>query len=307
MLGMAFFFDQTLPHFSMRSLLILALLLFTATITRAARVDTLAIPSAAMGKTYRAAVVLPASYARNKKARYPVLYLLHGAYGNFRDWLTQTPDRQLLHRLADQYNLIIVTPEGETASFYLDSPVNAASQFETYLTREVLPKIDQTYRTVADRRGRVIAGLSMGGHGALYLSARHPDLYAAAGSMSGALDLRSVNRRLSPEAAAQRAQLFAPVLGSETDNADRFVANSVVSLVDLMQRNNLPLLIDCGVDDGLLEINREVHRRLLYNHTAHDYTERPGGHTWEYWQDALPYQVLFLQQVLKGNGVTVPL
>ena len=252
-------------------------------------------------------MVLPASYARNKKARYPVLYLLHGAYGNFRDWLTQTPDRQLLHRLADQYNLIIVTPEGETASFYLDSPVNAASQFETYLTREVLPKIDQTYRTVADRRGRVIAGLSMGGHGALYLSARHPDLYAAAGSMSGALDLRSVNRRLSPEAAAQRAQLFAPVLGSETDNADRFVANSVVSLVDLMQRNNLPLLIDCGVDDGLLEINREVHRRLLYNHTAHDYTERPGGHTWEYWQDALPYQVLFLQQVLKGNGVTVPL
>ena len=287
-------------------LFLLALLLAgAATAASAARVDTLAIPSAAMRKTCRAAVVLPASYAKNKKARYPVLYLLHGAYGNFRDWLTQTPDKQLLHRLADQYNLIIVNPEGETASFYLDSPVSPNSQFETYLTREVLPKIDQTYRTVADRKGRVIAGLSMGGHGALYLSARHPDLYCAAGSMSGALDLRSVNRKLSPEAVAQRAQLFAPILGSETDNADRFVANSVVSLVDLMQRNHLPLIIDCGVDDGLLEINREVHRRLLYNHTAHDYTERPGGHTWDYWQEALPYQVLFLQQVLKANGATV--
>ena len=289
----------------LRPFLLALLLAGATTAASAAQVDTLAIPSAAMRKTFRAAVVLPASYARNKKARYPVLYLLHGAYGNFRDWLTQTPDKQLLHRLADQYNLIIVNPEGQTASFYLDSPTNPDSQFETYLTREVLPKIDQTYRTVADRKGRVIAGLSMGGHGALYLSARHPDLYCAAGSMSGALDLRSVNRRLSPEAAAQRAQLFAPVLGSETANADRFAANSVVSLVDQLQRNALPLIIDCGTDDGLLEINREVHRRLLYNHTAHDYTERPGGHTWDYWQDALPYQVLFLHQVLTQNGTAV--
>ena len=159
----------------MRPLLLLAYLLLTATAARAARVDTLAIASAAMHKSYRAAVVLPASYAKNKKANYPVLYLLHGAYGHFSDWLSKTPDKQLLHRLADQYNLIIVTPEGETFSFYLDSPVKADSQFETYLTKEVLPKIDDTYRTVRDRRGRVIAGLSMGGHGALFLAARHPD------------------------------------------------------------------------------------------------------------------------------------
>ena len=74
----------------MRSLLLLAgLLLLAAPAARAARVDTLAIPSAAMHKTYRAAVVLPASYAKNKKANYPVLYLLHGAYGHFGDWLNK--------------------------------------------------------------------------------------------------------------------------------------------------------------------------------------------------------------------------
>jgi len=178
----------------MRYLLFLSFLL-AATTARASRVDTLAIPSAAMHKTYRAAVVLPASYAKNKKASYPVLYLLHGAYGHFADWLKNTPDKQLVHQLADQYNLIIVLPEGETFSFYLDSPVSPDSQFETYLTKEVLQKIDQTYRTVADRRGRVISGLSMGGHGAIYLAARHPDLYCAAGSMSGALDLMSFNRK----------------------------------------------------------------------------------------------------------------
>ena len=302
-------FILNLPHFApllMYRRLLLALCLFMAAPAAfAARVDTLAIASAVMHKTYRAAVVLPASYARNKKANYPVLYLLHGAYGHFADWLKSPPDKRLVHNLADQYNIIIVLPEGETFSFYLDSPVSPESQFETYLTREVLPKIDQTYRTVRDRKGRVIAGLSMGGHGALFLSARHPDLYCAAGSMSGALDLSSFNRKLSPADAAQRAKIWAPILGSETDNPERFAANSVLSLVDQLQLNKLPLIIDCGVDDGLIDINREVHRRLLYNHTPHDYTERPGAHTWQYWQNALPYQMLFFQQVLKTNGVTV--
>ena len=171
-----------------------------------------------MRKTYSAAVVLPASYAKNKKTHYTVFYLLHGAYGHFADWLKNTPDELLLASSADQYNLIIVLPEGETFAFYLDSPVSPDSQFETYLTKEVLPKIDQTYRTVADCRGRVITGLSMGGHGVRYLSARHPDLYCAAGSMSGALDLMSFNRTLSPADAAQRAKFWAPILGSETDN-----------------------------------------------------------------------------------------
>ena len=284
----------------------LLLVLLAAPIARAARVDTLAIPSAAMHRTYRAAVVLPASYAKNKTAHYPVLYLLHGAFGHFADWLRKTPDRQLLHRLADQYNLIIVNPEGETFSFYLDSPVKADSQFETYLTREVIPAIDQHYRTVADKRGRVISGLSMGGFGALYLSARHPDLYCAAGSMSGALELSSANRRFSPDELAWRAKNIQPILGSEADNPAFFAANSVLNLVDKIHQNALPLILDCGVDDGLIDTNREMHRRLVYNHTPHEYTERPGAHTWEYWQTALPYQVLFLAQVLRGNGVLVP-
>jgi putative tributyrin esterase len=286
-------------------LLLLLLLLGAASHSFAAKVDTLDIPSAAMQKTYRAAVVLPASYAKNKKVAYPVLYLLHGAYGHFNDWLSKTPDKTLLHRLADQYNLIIVTPEGETFSFYLDSPVNKASQFETYITKEVIEKIDNTYRTVRSSKGRVITGLSMGGHGALYLSGRHPELFAAAGSMSGALDLSITNRKLNPDEARQRQSLFNPILGPETPAPSAYSTNSVVNMADILYRNGLPLIIDCGVDDFLIEINREVHRRLAYNHTPHDYTERPGAHTWEYWENALPYHVLFFQKVLKANAVAV--
>ena len=146
----------------------------------------------------------------------------------------------------------------------------------------------------------------MGGHGALYLSARHPELFAAAGSMSGALDLRSLTRNVSEAEKANREKLWAPVLGSETEHPERFTANSVMSLLPQIDQNQLPLIIDCGVDDFLIEINREFHRRLVYQHTPHDYTERPGAHTWEYWQNALPYQVLFFRKVLAANGVLVP-
>ena len=272
--------------------------------SQAATVDSIDVPSAAMKKTYKAAVVLPATYAKSKAA-FPVLYLLHGGGGHFRDWLTSTPDKMLVKNLADQYNLIIVMPEGETFSWYLNSPLNKESQFETYITEEVISKIDGTYRTVKANKGRVITGLSMGGHGALYLSARHPDLFCAAGSMSGALDMNWTNWKIPPQFASNIKQGFQKLVG-DTTNVELYASYSVVNMADKMRANNLKLIIDCGVDDFLIEPNRELHRRLVYNQTPHEYIERPGGHTWDYWQNALPYHIMFFHQVLKANGVTVP-
>ncbi len=221
------------------------------------------------------------------------------------EWLQKTPDKQLLHKLADQYNLIIVTPEGETLGGYLDSPVQTDNKFETYLTQEVLTKIDNTYRTIRDRKGRVITGLSMGGHGALYLATRHPDLYCAAGSMSGALDLNFTNWKISPEFTQQITPRFARILGPLGTTPDLYAANSVVYMADKMKTNDVKLIFDCGVDDFLIEPNRELHRRLVYNKTPHDYTEHPGGHTWDYWENSLPYHLLFFHKILKANGSTV--
>lgn len=87
-----------------------------------AKIDSLDVPSAVMKKNMRAAIVVPESYSKGK-ANYPVLYLLHGGFGHFNDWPTKLPDKTLLQRLADQYNLLIVMPEGEIFSYYLDSPV----------------------------------------------------------------------------------------------------------------------------------------------------------------------------------------
>ena len=113
----------------------------------AATVDTINIPSQVMNKHYKAVIVLPASYSSGEKA-YPVLYLLHGGYGHYDDWIKKTPDTTLIQTLADQYHLIVVMPEGEIFSYYLNSPVLKESQFETYITKEVIEKIDNSYRTI---------------------------------------------------------------------------------------------------------------------------------------------------------------
>ncbi|MCY1237682.1 Endo-1,4-beta-xylanase Z precursor [compost metagenome] len=281
-------------------LLLVVFFLLSGLISQAAKVDTLAIPSTAMGKTYNAAVVLPNSYSKSK-TKYPVMYLLHGAYGHFRDWLKSTPNKMTVKDLADQYDIIIVMPEGETFSFYLDSPVNRESQFETYITKEVIQKIDQTYRTIHEKKGRVITGLSMGGHGALYLATKHPDLYAAAGSMSGAVDMGTM-KNMGVDAPERIDKLMEPVFGPQGAPQEVYAAHAVLNMVDKMKANALSLIIDCGVDDFLIGPNRELHRRLVYSKVSHEYTERPGAHTWEYWENALPYHALFFSKIFKANG-----
>ena len=275
-------------------ILVFTVLLCVSSMSYAAKTDTLQVASAAMNKTYKIAVVLPDSYAKSKTSL-PVLYLLHGAYGHFDDWLKKTPNKNLVKNLADQYNLIIVMPEGETFSFYLDSPVNQGSQFETFITQEVIQKVDKTYKTISNKSGRVITGLSMGGHGALYLSAKHPDLFCAAGSMSGALDMTVM---LNRDPSAQVVKLMEPVFGDKNADPEMYAKYSVLGMLDKIKSNKLPLIIDCGVDDFLIEPNRELHRRLVYNKVEHDYTERPGAHTWDYWENSLPYHVLFFSKIL---------
>ena len=285
----------------MKALQTLILLCGLSISALAAQVDTLDIPSAGMNQTLHAAVVLPSTYKKTKTT-YPVLYLLHGGGGSFRDWLSKVPDKTLLHRMADQYNIIIVTPDGGPYSYYFDSPLDKTSQYETFIATELPQKIEATYRTIQDRKGRIIAGLSMGGHGAMYIAARHPDRYCAVGSMSGVMNINTATWKVEPAFAQSRAQNFAKLLGAPKDTLMPYPGYTIVSMTDQLKANNIPLIFDVGVDDFLIEPNRDLHRRLLANKTPHDYTERPGAHTWEYWANALPYQLLFFQKVLMANG-----
>lgn len=251
-------------------------------------VDTLKTYSPEMDKEVKSLVILPNEYDRDTTKVFPVLYLLHGFSGDYTNWLDYFPE---LRDYVNEFDMIVVTPDGDYDSWYLDSPIDDKVCYETFMTSTLIEDIDKTYRTISDRKHRGIAGLSMGGHGALYLSIRHPELYGAASSMSGGVDLRPFpdNWNLKKK------------LGNLSDHPDNWADNSVINLVDRLKNNQLKIFVDIGVDDFFLEVNRNLHKKLLDLKIDHDYIERPGGHTWKYWRNALPYSMLFFRDFFEGE------
>lgn len=255
-------------------------ILLVPSIARAGQVDTVEIFSVSMQKSIPCVIITPDRYSITGDS-YPVLYLLHGWSGHFGSWLTDAPQ---LQAYADTYQMLIVCPDGGYGSWYLDSPVDSSVRYETHIAVEVVGYVDHYYYTRRKREGRAISGLSMGGHGALRLAIRHPDVFGAAGSMCGGLDLRPFKKNDWDLKA---------ILGSPKDHWDNWEQASVVNLIPRLAGIDIPLLIDCGTGDFFIETNREMHRRLLEAGFNHEYTERPGEHNHEYWSNAVDYQIVF--------------
>ena len=260
---------------------LLLLLLLPACLVFSASVDTITIYSKAMQKDLKAVVILPESY-KNKSNRYPVVYLLHGASGNFSNWITKVPG---IKAYADQFQLIIVCPDGGRSSWYFDSKIDENSQYETHIAKEVPAYIDAEYHTMPGKQHRAITGLSMGGHGALSLAWKYSQFFGAAGSMSGALDLVPFKGRYS----------LSQVLG-DTASIAVYQQASVVNLT-LNSPPEIPkLIIDCGLEDPFIPSNRQLHLQLSNAGIPHDYIERDGKHDWKYWDNAVGYQLMFFDR-----------
>ncbi|CAG4890142.1 alpha/beta hydrolase [Paraburkholderia saeva] len=252
-----------------------------------------AIPSAAMHKSFDATVVLPDAYGHGTDAdRYPVVYLLHGSGGDYTDWSANTQ----IGRLADRYHVILVMPDGGHESWYIDSPADPRSRYETYVGTEVVAYIDAHFRTIATRQARAITGLSMGGFGALRIALDRPDAFGAAGSISGAVDPRACE----DEPGINR------VFGDPARHAAFWNSKAIVENARIFERAHIALTIDCGVDDSLVASNRTLHERLVELGVPHDYAERPGGHTWEYWANSIQYQVLFFATSFQHDAAESP-
>ena len=253
----------------------------------AATVDTIVTYSASMHKNIKAVVIKPSDYAKTK--HFPVVYLLHGYSGNYADWITKAPS---VTSYADLFHLIIVCPDGDYNSWYFDSPVDSTKRYETYISTELVHWIDSAFATIASPKGRAITGLSMGGHGALYLAFRHQDVFGAAGSMSGGVDLQPFPAYWD----------ISKKLGDYADHPEVWKNNSVTSLIYLIANKNFPLLFDCGVDDFFYNVNVKFHQKLLDNHIPHDFIVRPGAHTWEYWSNSIGFQMLFMHNFFERNS-----
>ena len=210
---------------------------------------------------------------------YPVLYLLHGASGNYQSWAT-FPE---LPRHLEQFEMFVVLPEGGKFGWYLDSSLVEDSQYESYLVKELIPYIDQKYNTESTRTGRGICGLSMGGHGAVTLALKHPALFGSASSMSGILDLTRH---------PQSWEIWR-LLGMFKDNKENWEANSALSLIQTKPVQPFALFISCGFDDFAFQENREFHKVLQEKQISHFYVEHQGTHSSNYWRDHTKEHLLF--------------
>ena len=254
-----------------------------------ASVDTVSIYSNSMFKNVKCVVVTPGNYSK-AGPRFPVVYLLHGHGGKYSNWAMRVPE---LQKLADENQLMIVCPDGAVSSWYFDSPVDLTMQYETNVAKEIPAFIDSVYQTIRDRKGRAITGLSMGGHGGLFLGFRHADFFGACGSMSGALDVSRITRGYDMEKR----------LGDTIVNRQKYLDWSVINVIEKYPKDSLAIIMDCGTEDFIIDMSRRTHAKMLQLKIPHDYTERPGKHDWSYWRKAIGYQLLFFKEYFNNGRI----
>ncbi|MBK8956666.1 MAG: esterase family protein [Saprospiraceae bacterium] len=244
-----------------------------------ARVDTVQIYSTQMSRSFPALIFQP-DVTEGSHEKYPVLYLLHGHSSDYSGW---NYVEMQLRNWADQFKIIIVCPDGNYASWYVNSPVLPQSKFDTYISEEVRLYVERHYPALRDKNFRGITGVSMGGHGAIYLALKHPGLYGLAGSISGALDILPFPGEWNLE------EVFGRFRGRE----DLWQKFSCLYLLDSHCHPDLRFRIDCGTDDFFIQANRQFQSKLKSMNLNHEYHESPGGHDIDYWIRAFEDQLRY--------------
>jgi S-formylglutathione hydrolase FrmB len=242
------------------------------------RVETIQFRSKLINAMLPYSVALPEDYDDSTTTRYPVLYLLHGLTGHYNDWFSRTN----VADYAAQYRLIVVTPEGND-SWYIDSTAVPTEKYESYILNEIIPDVQARYRTIEARYARAIAGLSMGGYGAVKFGLKSPSTFAFVGSMSGAFGITRVDDQGIQWAALKNSMKVFGAVGSDTRKQ-----NDVFELIKQLPANrisSLPFIyFDSGTEDaGVFADNRELAALLVEKKIPHEYRELPGDHSWGYW------------------------
>lgn len=255
----------------------------------AATVDTVSVYSNSMHKNIKAVVIKPESYY-STSTRFPVVYLLHGYGGYYSNWIIRVPE---LKNYVDTYQLLIVCPDGETGSWYFDSPVDSAYRYETHIASEVVEYTDKNYRTIADKGHRAITGLSMGGHGALFLGLRHADIFGVAGSMSGGVDLAGSKNKYD----------ISKRIGDTITHAKEWHDLAVINLIESYANSDVKIIFDCGDRDIFIDGNRRLHQKMLQLKIPHTYIEQPGIHNWDYWRKSIGLQLYYFSIFFNGGSI----
>ena len=248
----------------------------------AATVDTVLIYSTSMHKNIKCVIIKPDSY-RDKNNRFPVVVLLHGHSDSYATWVNEVPN---VKNIADEFQQLLICPDGGYNSWYFDSPIDSTRKYETHVSKEVIAYVDAHYHTIADRYHRAITGMSMGGHGAFYLALRHTDVFGAVGSTSGGVDITPFKKQWQ----------IAQQIGDTVNYKNNWFNMTIINMIDQYPASSLAIIFDCGTEDFFIRVNRRLHEKMLQLHIPHDYIERPGAHTYTYWQNSIAYQLLFFKK-----------
>lgn len=243
------------------------------------------IPDIKQKKRHKALIVLPQNYNYCQK-KFPVIYLLHGYGGNHKSWSRIIP----LKKYADSLQVIFVCPDGNYDSWYIDSPVRDDYRYESLITKKVIPFVASNYRVIKSPNGRAICGTSMGGHGALTILCRNPELFCAASSISGILDLTQFPLKWT----------IKKVLGSFDKNEKLWAEHSFLFTLKELSSSRKPVYIDCGLSDFALQANRQAHNKLDSLNIEHEYSENPGDHSHAYIKKRFGEHLRFLTRYLQA-------
>jgi len=244
-------------------------------------------------------VYLPPDYELHTARFYPVLYLLHGMHGTESDWTEKgnahlTADRMIL--AGELRDCIIVMPnDGEygNGTFYMDW-YDGTGNFEQYMIYDLIQYIDNHFRTLREREARAIAGFSMGGFGAFFLSMRHPDLFVAAASLSGALGTPTVMPFRDFER-SQFPRILGPLHGEYVRQTDLLELSA-----KLVKGEVWPTLyFNCGEQDPLYPLNVAFHKHLNSVGYRHEFEAFPGEHNWTFSAGRLPEVLRFMDRCFK--------
>lgn len=264
------------------SLLIVSALTVCAAGRHTTAVDTAQVETTHLSSPMKVTVFLPDEALTNPDAKFPTVYLLNGYSGDYKTYIERMPR---IKDAANQYGMILVMPDGRD-SWYWDSPIDSTMQMETFFIKDLIPYIDANYPTLPVADKRAISGLSMGGHGAMWLGLRHPDVFKNVASMSGGVDIRPFPKNWK----------MAKRLGTKEANPEVWEQHTVINLVPTLKNGEQNILFDCGKDDFFAEVNNNLHKALDEQGIDHDYIVRPGKHTIQYWRNSVLYHLLFFNE-----------
>jgi S-formylglutathione hydrolase FrmB len=282
-----------------------ALLLSSLALPRPAsatgRAECLSAPSKILGHPVAYCVLLPPSYDTKKSRRYPILYLLHGL-GDNEQMLIHSGGFNLVEDLWERRqlaDLLIVTPEGGS-SFYINSQ-DGRHHYEDFFLREFMPHIENRYRTQPGRASRGIAGISMGGYGAMHLAFRHPELFGSLGAHSAALLEKLPNVTAGDSHQLARSRILGGVFGSPLDPVF-WRQNDPLAIARTANLAGLQIYFDCGSEDdygfdaGAVDLDKILSSRRI----SHEFHLYPGGHNWVYVAEHLPALLQFHSRVFES-------